>query len=159
MKKAFNFCFHNFRYSLLLFLSSVLLSSCGLEPKTQKIGVFVQTNKGLLELTSYGEQTGMNSYDLAESSNPPKVTKVNSFYVNMPDIEIANSKIFWVSSLERQFHENKSIPLTIDLEITKNNIYKINCSDLVSKKGGYAVLKIGMPMGTADRIYPVQIAE
>jgi hypothetical protein len=64
-----------------------------------------------------------------------------------------------VSSLERDFNEVESTPLKIDMENTKNNMYKILWPELKSKKGGYAVLKIGMPLGTADRMYPVQIVK
>jgi len=147
------------RYCFLLLVGLFLLSACGREPEHQKIGVFADTNKGLLEIKSYGEQTGMHSYNLAKVSNPLKVSRVRVFYVNMPDIEITNSELFWVSSLERDFKEVESTPLKIDMENTKNNMYKILCPELKSKKGGYAVLKIGMPLGTADRMYPVQIAE
>ncbi len=143
----------------LLLVGLLLLSACGQEPEPQKIGVFANTNKGLSEIISYGEQTGMYSYNLAKVSNPPKVSRVRLFYVNMPDIVITNSRLFWVPSLERDFNEVESTPLKINIENMKNNMYKILSPELESKKGGYVVLKIGMPLGTADRMYPVQITE
>ena len=148
-----------FRYCLLLFISSLLLVACGgREPDPQKIGVFADTNKGLTELTSYGEQISMNSYNLAKATNPPKVSKVNALYVNMPDIKISNSKFYWVASLEKPFTEDESAALKIDTESTKSsNMYRLSCPELEGKTGGYLVLKVGMPLGTADRMYPIFI--
>lgn len=148
-----------FRYCLVLLISSLLLAACGgTEPDPQKIGVFAETNKGLMELTNYGEQISMSSYNLAKAANPPKVSKVKAFYVNMPDIKISNSKFYWIASLEKPFTENESAALRIDVESTKSpNMYRLSCPELEDKTGGYLVLKVGMPLGTADRMYPVFI--
>jgi len=149
---------HQFVCCLTILVGVFFLTACGRAPDPQKLGVFADTNKGLLELSSYGEETDVGEYNLGKVS-PQKISKINLFYINMPGVEIASSKLFLLSSLEKNFIEEKYTPLKIEMETTKNNIYKIRCPELDGKKVGLAYLKIKMPLGTPDRIYPLQIAE
>jgi hypothetical protein len=145
----------------ILALGCLLLFSLGCEtsPDPQKIGVFASTNRGLLELTAYGEQNGMTSYDLRKLQEAPTVAKVARFYVNMPDSKITNSKIFWLTKLDKYFDEKGQPHLNASVEAGKNNVYRITCAELESKKGGYVLLKISMPLGTPDRMYGIQLTE
>jgi hypothetical protein len=150
---------HNARN--ILALGCLLLFSLGCEttPDPQKIGVFASTNRGLLELTAYGEQNGMTSYDLRKLQEVPAVAKVARFYVNMPDSKITNSKIFWLTTLDKDFDEKGRPSLSTSIETGKNNVYRITCADLMGKKNGYVLLKVSMPLGTPDRMYIIQLTE
>jgi len=142
----------------LAFCCLLLGGACHRAPQPQKIGVFADTNRGLLELTSYGQQTGMRTYGFGQAAGIPEVQRVSLFFVNMPDIKITNSKIFWLSDLPRSFDETTQAPLKIDIESVQGNMYRIVCAELEGKKGAVAVLKIGMPLGTADRMYLIRIS-
>ena len=150
---------HNARN--ILALGCLLLFSLGCEttPDPQKIGVFAATNRGLLELTPYGAQNGMSSYDLRKLQEVPAVAKVTQFYVNMPDSKITESKMFWLTKLDKEFDEKGLSSLNASIETGKNNVYRIKCAELAGKKGGYILLKISMPLGTPDRMYAIQLTE
>ena len=151
--------YHDSRHIGLVGCLLLLLLGCEKSPEPQKIGVFASTNRGLLELTSYGEQSrySMASYNFRKLPEVPTVSKVISFYVNMPDSKITNSKVFWVTGLGKDFDEESQVPLNTSIETTKNNVYRITCADLDGKKGGYILLKVSMPLGTADRMYVIQL--
>src|SRR5271165_4947643 len=89
----------------------LLLLGCEKAPEPQKIGVFASTNRGLLELTTYGEQVSMTRYSFHELHNVPTASKIVSFYVNMPDSKITSSKIFWLAKLDKDFNEGSQTPL------------------------------------------------
>jgi len=146
------------RCSLLLaFCSLVLGGACRRAPAPQKIGVFADTNSGLLELTAYGEQAGRTTYTFRQITGVPNVQRINRFFVNMPDTKITDSKLYWLLGLPARFEETTQEPLKIDIESMQGNMYSIVCSELEGKKGGVALLKIGMPLGTPDRMYPVRL--
>ena len=142
-------------------LGYLLLCMIGCEraPDPQKIGVFASTNRGLLELTSYGEQHSMTGYDLHKVVDAPKVTRLTSFYVNMPDSKITNSKIFWAPKLNSTFEEKDQPSLDADIETGKNNAYEIKCAAMDRSGDGYIFLKISMPLGTPDRMYVIQLSK
>jgi hypothetical protein len=131
--------------------------ACHRAPAPQKIGVFADTNSGLLELTAYGEQAGRTTYTFRQITGVPNVQRINRFFVNMPDTKITNSKLYWLLDLPARVQETELPPLKIDIESVQGNMYSIVCSELEGKKGGVAVLKIGMPSGTPDRMYPVRL--
>lgn len=146
----------------LFLLGSLLLSACtAREPEPQNIGVFANTDKGLIELTDYAEQQRRGGYKWAGDRLSP-VHRVDLFYVNLPNIEIISSKIFWLppeeTNIDSDF-EKTHMPLKIEIKNIKNNLYKILSTELKEKKAGLAALKIVMPLGTPDRIYVMQIAE
>lgn len=149
---------HHARY-LGMFVCLLLMLGCEKAPEPQKIGVFVSSDRGLLELTAYGEQNGMTSYSFHQLTGIPTVGKVNLFYVNMPDSKITESKVYWLTKLDRDFHEDGQQQLNLSIETGKNNVYRITCADLGAKKGGYALLKVSMPLGTPDRMYLTQMSE
>jgi hypothetical protein len=142
-------------------LGCMLLGMLGCEstPDPQKIGVFASTNHGLMELTTYGEQNGMTSFELRKLHVVPKAAKVTQFYVNMPDSTITELKIFWVTKLSDEFDEKDQSPLNVSIETGKNNVYRIKCADLMGKTNGFALVKLSMPMGVSDRVYVIQITE
>jgi hypothetical protein len=151
-----------YRKSAHLFaLGCLLLCMLGCEatPEPQKIGVFASTNHGLLELTAYGEQSSMTNYDLSKLHDVPTVAKITSLYVNMPDSKITNSKIFWLTKLDKGFDEKSQPSLNASIEAGKNNVYQIKCAELEGKSGGDILLKISMPLGTPDRMYVIRLSE
>ena len=137
----------------------MVVIGCQTAPDPQRIGVFASTNRGLLELSSYGEQTGMTSYSLLKLSEVPKASKVEQFYVNMPGSTITELKVFWITKFDNEFDEKDRIPLNASIEAGKSNVYRIRCADLAGKKDGYAFLKLPMPLGVADRMYVIRLSE
>lgn len=135
----------------------VSLLGCETTPEPQKVGVFAATNHGLLELTTYGKQIGENVYSLSSLSEIPKTSKVERFYVNMPGSTITEVKVFWLTTLDKNFDDRNQTPLDASIETGKGNVYRINCAGLSDKKGGYVLLKVPMPLGVADRAYVVQV--
>lgn len=135
------------------------LLGCETTPPPQKVGVFASTSHGLLELTAYGKQTGENVYSLNNLGEIPKASKIGRFYVNMPGSTITEVKVFWLTKLDKEFDERSQSPLDASIESGKDNVYRVNCSGLGDEKGGYALLKLPMPLGVADRVYLVQIGE
>jgi hypothetical protein len=89
----------------------------------------------------------------------PRASKVDRFYVNMPGSTITEVKIFWLPTLDKNFDERQQTPLDASIESGKSNVYRINCAGLGSKKGGFALLKLPMPLGVADRAYVIQMTE
>lgn len=141
-------------------LFALMLVGCEKSPEPQKIGVFASTNRGLLELTVFGEQTGMTSYSMRQLSNLPTAKKIVSFYVNMPDSKITNSKVYWLAKLDQDFNERGQAALNLSIENAKTaGTYRIACTDLEGKNNGYVLLKVGMPLGTPDRMYAIHLAD
>ena len=137
---------------LLLFTAG-----CRTTPEPQKVGVFASTNHGLVELTAYGKQNGMHSYSLKDLLEIPKAPKLGRFYVNMPDSAITEVKVFWLPRLEKNFDEEGHTPLDATIESGTGKMYLISCATLSDKHEGYALLKVPMPLGVADRAYIVQL--
>ena len=137
----------------------MIVIGCQTGPDPQRIGVFAFTNRGLLELSSYGEQTGMTSYDTRKLLNVPTVAKIVRFYVNMPGSTITEVKMYWLEQLGNEFDEKGRLPLNATIEAEKDNLYRIRCADLEGRREGYALLKLPMPLGTASRIYMIHLAE
>ena len=130
------------------------------EFNAQKIGVFAETSSGTLELIS----RRTDSYDISEDilSRMPKAKGVNFYYVNIPEAEIAESVLFWTSSYQKYkdldlYEPIKPETLKAEIESIKGSAYKIGSNELQNKKNGFVVLKIKMPLGTSDRLYPIKI--
>jgi len=152
------FC-RNVSHVLLLGCLFFSILGCKTVQEPQQIGVFASTDHGLLELTAYGKEIGEGIYSLNNLPEIPKASKVDRFYVNMPGSTITEVKLFWLTKLDKEFHENGQSPLNAGIEAGKNTVYRINCVGLNSKKGGYVLLKLPMPLGVADRVYVIQITE
>ncbi len=151
--------YRNARNFIALGCLVLFLLGCETTPDSQKIGVFASTNHGLMELTAYGKQNGMTSYDLRKMQNIPTAAKVTRFYVNMPNSAITESKMFWLTKLDKEIDENNLSSLNASIEAGKNNVYQIKCTELDGKKDGYILLKISMPLGAPDRMYAIHLSE
>jgi hypothetical protein len=133
------------------------LTGCESAPDSSRIGVFASTTHGLLELTTYGKEIGEAVYELPNAQTFPSSTSVRSFYINMPDSTITESKLYWMSSIGKTFNESGQSPLSITLVAKREKLYQVACADLAQKKDGYAILKVSMPLGQPDRIYVVHV--
>lgn len=113
-----------------LFGVFLFLSMCSGAPDESKIGVFARTNGGLQELTMYGEQIGSDSYRLPDLSSAPSAKSVKAFFLNMPDTNVSNSKVFWLASPQERFDEDDVPALPVQVETVKGKLYKLSSSDL-----------------------------
>lgn len=127
-------------------------------PDPSKLGVFASTSDGIKELVVYGEQTGTRTFRLPDVTNAPAVAEVKAFYLNMPDTKVMNSKIFWLPTSQESLDEESSTALPIQMESVKANMYKALSPGLDAKKGGLLLFKVGMPLGTPDRLYAIKLS-
>jgi hypothetical protein len=127
-------------------------------PDASKLGVFASTSDGIKELTIYGEQSGMHTFKLPEIYSAPTVAKVKAFYLNMPDTKVMNSKIFWLPASRQSLDEESSSALPIQIESVKGNMYKALSPELNTRQGGVLLFKVGMPLGTPDRLYAIKLS-
>ena len=133
----------------------ILILGCQKAPDPKRLGIFADTDDGLIELTSFGEQTGRDHYKAPENEFP-SVHEVRNLFINMPDANISNSQLLWTENLLEEFTEREASSLGMETEIVEGSMYKIRIFNQLDKTG-VLILKVGMPMGTADRIYPLRI--
>ena len=84
---------------------------------------------------------------------------VSPIYVNMSDISIASAKVFWSGDVRFTIHEDRYSPLETQIECLTTNSYKISCPNLSRQHAGYALLRIKMHRGVADRMYVVKLSD
>lgn len=137
--------------------TSLVVSLVSDTPDASKLGVFAGTEAGVKELVIYGEQTGRTEYRLPDLSVAPTVGTVKAFFLNMPDTKVMNSKIFWIAAPQPSFDEDATPTLPVQVESVKGNMYKLLSPELSSKRGGVLLFKVGMPLGTADRMYAIKL--
>jgi len=160
-------------YTRAILLLSIITWGCGGKPpEPSRIGVFADTGS-MVELTSYAKRSSSGDYQAPDQAQVPEAARVNSFYVNMPDVIITESKIVWVgvgafkmqidvgafkTQIDvRAIDEGKLEILETQIEKTSGGVYKVSSAALQSKTGGIVGLKVVLPLGTADRIYWVKL--
>ncbi|MEA2162245.1 MAG: hypothetical protein QOK37_372 [Thermoanaerobaculia bacterium] len=128
-------------------------------PDATKLGVFASTNDGLKELVVYGEQTGTASYRVPQLATAPTARNIKALYLNMPGTEIMSSKAFVVptSELRQSFEESSAYTVPVSFETVRGNLYKVVVPDLGRRDGSVLLFKVSMPMGTADRLYAINL--
>lgn len=146
------------RYYLAAF--SILIFACTQEtPDAKRLGVYADTDHGVIELAVFGEQIEMTSYSVPNLNSVPKAGYVKAFFVNLPDIKVSNCRIYWVDSLADRLHEDKATAEAATIESVEGSMYKLSIPQFSDRTGGYLLFKVGMAFGTADRIYPVKLGE
>jgi hypothetical protein len=140
-------------------LSILVLACTQATPDAKKLGVYAGTNHGVIDLNIFGEQTGMTSYSVPDLNAVPKAANVKAFFVNLPDIKVSNCRIYWVDSLAGTFREDKATAEPTTTESVEGSMYKLSSPQLSDRTGGYLLFKVGMELGTSDRIYPVKLGE
>jgi hypothetical protein len=127
-------------------------------PLPTKLGVFADTGS-LTELTVYVEESSLENFDANDAQKRvaeiPVASHVRAFFVNMPNVQITSSKAFLLKDLGR-VNEGQTPELKIDIEKAGEGVYKLVVPDVAGRKG-FLALKIGMPMGTPDRLYLLRL--
>lgn len=153
---------------LLLAFGAILLSACEQETAPRKIGVFANTNVGILEISPHKTDFPYKiSLSDSEFSQMSKVSSLNYFYVNVPEILIAETKLIWFSSFEKEersydkgrfdYKLEDVAELKPEIEKLKNGLYKIRFESISDKETGFVALHLRMPYGTTDRAYLIRI--
>lgn len=158
-----------FTRAVAILILIVIISGCnGKSPELSRIGVFVDTGS-LVELTLYVKQVSISQYNAPVIAQLPEVMRINSFFVNIPEVNISECQIFWMKTLKvnKYYGWQKKEVVRIDpsdwekqetrIEKTNGGVYKILSDALQSKSGGFVGLKLSMPLGTPDRIYIVKL--
>lgn len=144
------------------------LSACAADeyPNPQKIGVFADTDSGLIELTVRGQ---FDRHPLSERyritlpsrRGVPTVDEVHAFFVNMPNALITESRVYYLPNLRASWGIQRSAsdptPARIDLLRIEEDVFKIVLKEKPPAGVRYVALFLTMPMGVEDRFYPVQI--
>ncbi|HVR11503.1 MAG TPA: hypothetical protein VMW75_25895 [Thermoanaerobaculia bacterium] len=146
--------------------------SCSRGPDPHRIGVFAETNAGLVELTVYGSETEADSFtqgvtagfSFPQGQSVPTATSVKRFYVNLPDTRIEEAKIYILRDLNARWHlqghmERDPQPVATRLSKTEGGVYELTSDQLQANGPGYVALWIKMPLGVPDRLYVVQLSE
>lgn len=128
------------------------------KPDSAKLGVFASTDDGVKELVVYGEQTDETTFRLPDLSAVPTV---KALYLNMPDVKVMASKLFFgvadMSPLPNFEEARDGIRLTPQIESAGGNMYKIQSSGLDPRRRATLILRVGMPLGTPDRVYFIKV--
>jgi hypothetical protein len=142
-------------YKALLTVSVLLILGCHKGPDPKRLGIFADTERGLIELTSYGEEIGIDTYR-APKLEFPNAHEVRALFMNMPDTNISSAQLLWAESLRDSLREGDTSHLSMQTEVVEGSLYRIQIQNQPNTTG-ILILKVGMPMGTADRIYPIKI--
>jgi DNA-binding beta-propeller fold protein YncE len=150
----------------------ICLLSCSRGPDPQRIGVFAETDAGIVELVVYGSETQADSFteglsegfSYPQGQTVPTATSVKRLYVNLPDARIEESKVYILSDLNARWHlqghtARDPQPLTTQLSKTDRGVYELTSDQLHANGPGYVGLLIKMPLGAPDRLYVVQLSE
>ena len=95
-----------------LLVSVVLLLSCSRGPDPQRIGVFADTNGGIIELAVYGSESTSDSimdgltegFAFPQGHALPIATSVKTIYINLPEAHIEEAKVFFLPNLDVRWH-------------------------------------------------------
>jgi hypothetical protein len=161
----------------LVFCVSILLvlSGCGrtdsperLAEQAKALGVYVLAPDALREVGVFG----VEDHDIfAETMTfkfteaVPKVKDARYFVVNMPNANITDSKVFWLTDFKNsKWHysnpndEQDPKPMKSSTEPLTNGLYKVSPADVPAGQPGFLCLLLKMPMGTPDRMYAIEIS-
>jgi hypothetical protein len=164
------------RSSLILLLTVIFTSACKHEASPSQIaaqakdlGVYVQVGNQLTEISSgQEEQRGIDGHLKGfKFTDPITVVPLDvSFVVNLPDAHISDSRIFWlpdvksatwhVFPIEDGNHVDPE-PVKASIEPIANGLYRVKPVVEGSNGTPFLCLWVAMPLGTADRLYAVQI--
>jgi len=138
----------------------LLLCACSNEPAPPtKPGVFAETQTGFIELTTYAEPAPNGSYSFPNLRHGPASSAIRAIYVNLPNLVITKTKVFWVADVRFTIDEDRLTPFPMKTECRATDSYKIKCPDLSFQRAGYGLLKIPMTHGATNRMYVIQFGD
>jgi hypothetical protein len=157
---------------VLVALAVALFAGCSsqspesLAQQAKNLGVYARADNSFRVLTVFGvenDDSGWTRFMFTESI--PKAQAVSYFVVNVPDAKISDSQLFllpnalaakWV--LERPTDPRNPKPLKATIEPLSATVYKVSLAEPSAKTSkGFLCLWLKMPMGTADRLYAIQV--
>jgi len=127
------------------------------EIKNMGIGISIKTEKGLVQITRYEEEhDDWDIYFIVTPGSKVSPSAIKAIYINIPEANISNTKLYFLDAYKVRFYPNSSEPLSINIEKMKNGVYKIVCNELKNKRDpGYLLLYVSMPLGIGDRLYEI----
>jgi len=151
---------------------AICLLSCSRGPDPGRIGVFVETNAGAVELAAYGSESTSDSFTegltegftFPQGQALPAAAVVRRIYINLPEAHVEESKLYVLPSLTARWHlqghqERDPQPLATQLSKSDKGVYELTSDQLQGKTSGYVALLIKMPLGVPDRLYVIQLSE
>jgi hypothetical protein len=140
----------------------LLGTSCQQQPGPQQIGIFVASGRRVVELTTFGSEMlplfGGTSFANPPHQSVPSLAGVRRLWVDLPGVDIANTQVYWAASYGKVFTLSQQQPLVCRVLSNRSNSYEFQCSDFARRHDGWLFVRIGMPLGEADRLYPVRLS-
>ena len=153
----------------LVLLLAAHRALAGPQPDPERIGVFAETSAGLIELRPYGKQTTTASSSDEMSvvfrfpGAVPSASRCNSFLVHVPEGNMADAALFWLTDLGAKFNlevkrkSDQTALVTRVEQVGDGDVYRVTSPGLMGKARGYAALLLPMPVGSANRLYAVRL--
>lgn len=135
------------------------------DPPINSMGVFADTDRGLIKIENYGPETGIRVFQFNGTVDLYYVKQVNAFYINVPQSVLSDQNcLFWSDQQAFKTHqfpiydERDATAIAVNIQKSPNGIFKIPVPDSSRSHPGVLVLKVYMPPGTPDRIYAISIS-
>ncbi len=149
-------------------------------PDPQKIGVYASGEGRLQKLTVFGIEdrdiprmeraTVMRLDDLG---GVIRLATVNALFMNLPGSNPLEARMVWMPALSRYMASSPNIApgaispgatsiawreiTSAEIERVSGDLFKFTSPELDRMKSGVMALLVKMPLGSPDRIYPVQV--
>lgn len=148
----------------------MFLGCSGGEKIPDALGVYADTGEGFVEIKSSYEQIGNKKYKRTGREDFARVDGFNGFLVNVPGVDITNSKIYVFDVPEYYYWEEihtDRLLTSVDAKITRvrDDTYMVSPrasvetirTKLDREFSGHVLLEVTMPLGIADRMYAVSV--
>lgn len=174
------------KYTVYLIFSMALFSACiensenliqkekklsenpeSLARQAKNVGVYVQADNSVTELAVFGVQTSSMFFVEFSFNEPiPKARSVLYFLVNIPNANISESKLFWLTDItQARWNQDSNDPrnpkpVKATIEPLTATIYKVSPANPESMVGkGFVCLWLRTQLGTPDRLYAVEVGD
>lgn len=139
------------------------------EAKIDSMGVFAETDKGLVKLETAGLRDGQDSYGFSGSLDFVSVGRVTAVYINIPQFALSDETTLFWSTTEAfnkytrgvqspHFFERHAEALRTTITKRTDGVYKISVSAADAARAGVVVMKVPLPRGSTDRVYPIAVS-
>lgn len=121
-------------------------------PNIKTIGLFADTDNGLVELKSIGGWTHNSyNYEVPSVDNMPSAKNIRTLYVNIPDVKISSCDVFFVPMEDVNEYRNSKRyldlrrykPLSTTTEVVKSAQYKVSSPAFVDLREGCVLFLAG----------------
>lgn len=145
----------------------LLLSACSEAPDVKRIGVFVSSDTGIQELSSFAtacrRPVSEMTYELEDEGAMRTTKRIKALYVNLPKADVANTKASWVAHWtiaggcgnggRLGLHVKDPSPIALEIASVEGTMYKVSSKDLSAKTDGLILITIPTTVFEEPRTY------